>query len=96
MELPEIRKQLRELMPILKKKYKVAALEVFGSYVRGEQTDKSDVDVLVTFEEAYSLWDLIDAERFLTRKLHLKVDLVPKDSIKPALKDRILNEATAI
>ena len=83
-------------MPVLREQYKVATLEVFGSYVRGEQTGKSDVDVLVTFEEPYSLWDLIDVERFIRRKLHVKVDLVPKESIKPALKDRILNDAKAI
>lgn len=95
-ELREIRKRLRELMPILKEKYKVDALEIFGSYVRGEQTEKSDVDLLVTFREQYSLWELIDAERFLRRKLHVKVDLVPKDSVKAVLKDQILSEATAI
>jgi uncharacterized protein len=96
MELSEIKTQLRELMPVLKERYKVEALEIFGSYVRGEQTEKSDVDVLVTFNAPYSLWELIDAERFLRRKLHVKVDLVPKDSVKSALKDRILSEATAV
>lgn len=95
-KLYEIKKQLRELMPVLKEKYKVESLEIFGSYVRGEQTEKSDVDVLVTFKASYSLWELIDTERFLRRKLHMKVDLVPKDSVKPALKDRILSEAAAV
>ena len=96
MELFEIRRQLRELMPALREKYNVETLEVFGSYVRGEQTDKSDVDLLVTFRKQYSLWDLIDAERFLRRKLHMRVDLVPKDGVKSALQDRILSEAKAV
>ena len=96
MELFEIRARLRELMPVLREKYAVETLEVFGSYVRGEQTDKSDVDVLVTFKKAYSLWELIDVERFLRRKLHVRVDLVPKDGVKSALKDRILGEAKAV
>ena len=96
MELFEIRRRLRELMPVLREKYKVETLEVFGSYVRGEQTDKSDVDLLVTFRKPYSLWELIDAERFLRRKLHVRVDLVPKDGVKSALKDRIFSEATAV
>lgn len=95
-KLYEIKKQLRELMPVLKEKCKVETLEIFGSYVRGEQTEKSDVDVLVTFKAPYSLWELIDTERFLRRKLRVKVDLVPKDSVKPALKDRILSEAAAV
>ena len=95
-KLQEIKRQLRELMPVLKEKYKVETLEIFGSYVRGEQTEKSDVDILVTFKASYSLWDLIDAERFLRRKLHVKVELVPKDSVKPALRDRILSEAVVV
>ena len=94
--LDEIRADLQVLMPTLKKRFKVESLEIFGSYVRGEQTEKSDVDVLVTFMGSYSLWHLIDVERFLRRKLHVKVDLVPKDSVKPALKNRIFSEATAV
>ena len=86
MALYEVKEQLRQLMPVLKERYKVESLEIFGSYVRGEQTKKSDVDVLVTFNGSYSLWQLIDVERFLKRKLHMKVDLVPRDSVKPALK----------
>ena len=84
--LDEIRAELQVLLPVLKKRFKVESLEIFGSYVRGEQTEKSDVDVLVTFIGSYSLWQLIDVERFLKRKLHMKVDLVPRDSVKPALK----------
>jgi predicted nucleotidyltransferase len=95
-KLHELKKQLRELMPVLKEKYKVATLEIFGSYVRGEQTEKSDVDILVTFKAPYSLWELIDTERFLRRKLRVKVDLVPKDSVKSVLKDRIYSEAAAV
>ncbi|MGD0995687.1 MAG: nucleotidyltransferase family protein [Candidatus Bathyarchaeia archaeon] len=94
--LDEIREELQLLKPTLKKRFKVEFLEIFGSYIRGEQTEKSDVDVLVTFRAPYSLWELIDAERFLRRKLHVKVDLVPKDSVKSALKDRILSEAVAV
>jgi predicted nucleotidyltransferase len=43
--LDEIRAELQVLMPALKKRFKVESLEIFGSYVRGEQTEKSDVDV---------------------------------------------------
>jgi predicted nucleotidyltransferase len=94
--LDEVRAELQVLMPAIKKRFKVESLEIFGSYVRGEQTEKSDVDVLVTFIGSYSLWQLIDVERFLRRKLHMKVDLVPRDSVKPALKNRIFSEATVV
>jgi hypothetical protein len=83
-------------MPILKEKYHVDTIELFGSYVRAEQNKKSDLDILITFSKPYNLWEFIDVKEFLTKKLHVKVDLVPKDSIKPMLKDQILQEATPI
>jgi len=83
-------------MPILKEKYHVDTIELFGSYVHAEQNKKSDLDILITFSKPYNLWEFIDVKEFLTKKLHVKVDLVPKDSIKPMLKDQILQEATPI
>jgi predicted nucleotidyltransferase len=83
-------------MPILKEKYHVDTIELFGSYVRAEQNKKSDLDILITFSKPYNLWEFIDVKEFLTKKLHVKVDLVAKDSIKPMLKDQILQEATPI
>jgi uncharacterized protein len=95
-DLSELKAKLQVLKPVLKKRFKVESLEIFGSYVHGEQTEKSDVDLLVTFVGQYSLWQLVDAERFLRSQLCLKVDLVPKDSVKAALKDRIFSEAVAV
>ncbi len=92
----EIKCQLNSLMPILREKYHVDSIEIFGSYVRSEQNKKRDLDLLITFSEPYSLWEFIDVKEFLTKKLHINVDLVPKDSIKPMIKDRILQEATPI
>ncbi len=92
----EIKCQLNSLIPILREKYHVNSIEIFGSYVHAEQNKKSDLDLLITFSEPYSLWELIDVKEFLTKKMHIHVDLVPKDSIKPMIKDRILQEATPI
>ena len=83
-------------MPVLKEKYGVDTIELFGSYVRAEQTRKSDLDILITFSKPYNLWELIDVKEFLKKKLRMKVDLVPKDSIKPLLKEQILQEAMPI
>ena len=83
-------------MPILEKKYHVKTIEIFGSYARGEQSQKSDLDLLIMFSQPYSLWDLLDVKEFLSAKLRLKVDLVPKDSIKPILKEQIIQEAIPI
>jgi predicted nucleotidyltransferase len=83
-------------MPILEEEYHVKSVEIFGSYARGEQSQKSDLDLLITFSQPYSLWELLDVKEFLSRKLRLKVNLVPKDSIKPLLKERITQEAVPV
>lgn len=49
LQIEEIRQMLRRHLPHLREEFHVDVLGVFGSYVRGEQTDKSDLDVLVTF-----------------------------------------------
>ena len=92
----EIKAQLNMLMPILKEKYCVETIEIFGSYARAEQNRQSDLDLLITFSKPYNLWEFIDVKEFLTKKLRMKVDLVPKDSIKPMIRDQILQEATPI
>jgi hypothetical protein len=94
--LSEIKQQLQTLKPTLKKRFKVETIDIFGSYAREEQTEKSDLDLLVTFSKPYNLWEFIDVKEFLTKKLCMKVDLVPKDSIKIMIRDQILQEATPI
>ena len=90
----EIRKQLQEHKQDLKDEYGVTAVGVFGSYVRGEQTEQSDVDILVEFSHPNNidLFDFIELEEFLSKQLGIKVDLVTKSALKPLIKDQILKE----
>jgi uncharacterized protein len=92
----QLKTKISKLMPTLQETYHVASIEIFGSYARKEQSQKSDLDLLITFSQPYSLWELLDVKEFLTTKLKMKVDLVPKDSIKPILKEQILQEAIPI
>jgi predicted nucleotidyltransferase len=96
--LTEIKTQIEELKPILRKRYQVETIGVFGSYCRGEQKSKSDVDVLVTFVEPndIDLIDFIEIKQFLSRKLKVKVDLVKKNALKPIIRDKILEETIYI
>lgn len=96
--LEEIKIQLEELKPILRKRFQVETIGVFGSYSRGEQKNKSDVDILVTFVEPndIDLVDFIEIKQFLTRKLRIKVDLVKKSALKPIIRDKILEETIYI
>ena len=92
--IDKIRTSLEKLKPILKERYQVETIGVFGSFARGEQTPKSDIDILVEFFEpnTIDLFDFIRLEEFLSRKLGTKVDLVTKRALKPLIKDQILRE----
>jgi predicted nucleotidyltransferase len=95
-KIDQIIKKLKKIMPIIESKYSVRNLEVFGSYIRGEQKKSSDLDVLVEFSKTIDLFKYIELENYLSEKLGVKVDLVMKDTLKPRIKDRILNEAIPV
>jgi uncharacterized protein len=87
---------LREHLPELAEEFHVSSLEVFGSYVRNEQTPESDLDVLVTFDQTPGLLRYIELEYHLSDLLGVKVDLVTKDALKPRIGQRILSEAVPV
>ncbi|MFQ6129157.1 MAG: nucleotidyltransferase family protein [Thermoplasmata archaeon] len=79
---------------LLKSGVKRASL--FGSFVRGETTDGSDVDLLVEFEGRKSLLDLVSLKIRLERSLGRRVDILTYDSLHPLLRERILKEQKVI
>ncbi len=96
--IEQIKEKLEALKPVLEKDFQVVTVGVFGSYCRGEQTRKSDVDVLVEFaQDAHvGLFKYVELELFLSDQLEVKVDLVMKDGLKPSLRDQILNEVVYV
>ena len=66
---------------------------MFGSYLRGEERPNSDLDIVVTFSPPVSLLDLVKLENYLTSLTGIKVDVVPKEDIRPELKKEILSQA---
>lgn len=74
----------------------IAFLGVFGSFVRGESTPESDVDLLVRFSKRKSLLDLIRAQREFSEALGRDVDLLTEGSISPYLIERIKKEVKTI
>ena len=66
--IEQIKKTLIERKEELKRDYQVKDIGIFGSYVRGEQKKKSDLDILVEFDESskLSLLDFIGLENYLT------------------------------
>ena len=84
---------LRQHEPVIKKRFGVAKIGIFGSYARGEERPDSDVDVLVTFKKGQKTFDhYMNCKFYLEDLFGRKVDLVMKGAIKKRLKEYILRE----
>ena len=95
--LDEIKETLGLHKPELYQKWKVKYLGIFGSYVRGEAKKRSDLDLLVEIDDPkMSLLRFIALENYLSDLLGVKVDLVEKQTLKPAIGRHILEEAEAV
>lgn len=88
----EILSTLKNLKNEIKTKYRVKNLGLFGTYVKKEQKETSDIDILVEFEEDADLFHLIGLSLFLEEKFNIKVDVVSKSALKKELRDSILQE----
>ncbi|MBU0459976.1 MAG: nucleotidyltransferase domain-containing protein [Nanoarchaeota archaeon] len=91
----EIKEIQRKVVPLLKK-YGVVRAGIFGSYARGEQKKKSDLDILVEIKKNLSLLDVVGLQLDLQKKLKKKVDLVEYKMVKPLIKKEILQEEVKI
>lgn len=88
----EIKERLKEHRAQLSQKYNVKKIGIFGSYVREEAGEKSDLDILVEFKEPIDFFEFLELEEHLSKILKVKVDLVMKKALKPAIGKRILQE----
>jgi len=96
--LEEVKKILKEHKEEVSRKYRVNEIGIFGSFVRGEQKNRSDIDILVEFEPRNipGLLKLIEMEMYLEKLLRKKVDVVIKSGIRTELKKGILKEVVYI
>lgn len=92
MEIKKIIENLELHKLELQKKFGVKEIGVFGSYVRGEQQEKSDIDILVEFETPIDFFTFIEVEETISKILGIKVDLVMKKAVKPEIEKYILKE----
>ena len=90
------KEKLRQQFPLLAVDYHIKSLGLFGSYVRKEQHEKSDLDILVEFQETPSLLEYIELENYLSDMLGVKVDLVMKNALKQRIGQRILEEVEPV
>ena len=94
--LEEFKLKLEAIKPELTKRYNVETLAFFGSYSRGKQTGKSDLDLLVSFSEPIGVYKFAEVEDFISNKMGIKVDLVEKGALLPMIKNQVLNEIIVV
>lgn len=80
---------------MIKQKYGVKKIGIFGSFARGEEKEDSDIDVLVDFNEGAKTFDhFMDLKFFLEDLFRKKIDLVTVTALRPQLKEGILRDIT--
>ncbi|MFA5805039.1 MAG: nucleotidyltransferase family protein [Melioribacteraceae bacterium] len=89
--LSQAKKVLRKNKSYLQQKYYVDEIGIFGSYTRGEQNSKSDIDLLVSFRKPIGL-EFVDLSEELEELLNHKVDLVSKGALKKRMYEFIKQE----
>jgi len=98
LNLKRITNILKEHKEELKEKYGVKEIGIFGSCVREEDKEKSDLDILVEFEEdaKIGLFKFVNMENYLSELIGVKVDLVEKSVLKPRIGKHILKEVVPL
>lgn len=91
-----IREVLKQHFSQVQLTYGVKSLGVFGSFVREEATERSDLDILVEFEGAPTFRKYMDLKFFLEDLFGRKVDLVIQADIKPQIREQILEEVVYV
>jgi uncharacterized protein len=91
-KLAIIIKKIEDMKPELISRFHISQLSLFGSFVRGEETPQSDLDVLVSFSIMPSLFEFVDLQIYLSESLNIKVDLVIQEDLKPFISKNILTE----
>jgi len=93
--MDEIERIKKKIVPVLKK-FRVSKAGIFGSFARGEQNKKSDVDILIEINQEADLFDLIRLKMELEGRINKKVDLVEYEHIRKEIKKNILNDEIPI
>lgn len=86
----------RERVADLCERNDIARLRVFGSAAREEESEDSDIDLIVDFYAPKSLLDLVRIERELSDRLGRSVDLLTERALSPHIRDRALRESRVI
>ena len=93
MDAEKIERKLEEKKAYIKSVFHIREIGIFGSFIRGEQTTSSDIDVLVEFEKGHKdFFNYMRLKYYLEELLGRNVDLVIKNAVKLRLRERIFSE----
>ena len=93
--IKDIEKIKKKILPVLLR-HGVRKAGLFGSFVRDEMSGESDIDILVELDSDISLLDFVGIKLEIEEVLVKNVDLIEYDTIKPLIKETILNEQVVI
>ena len=94
--LEKIKRAISENREQLKKNYQVRYIGIFGSWVREEQREESDIDILVEFGKPIGFFKFLELEEHLSSLLGARVDLASKKALKPSIGKNILQEVVTV
>ncbi len=97
-DIEDLRRTIHENLPDLRQRYGIKSLGIFGSRIHGRHTKRSDIDLLVEFDnrKPLTLIGFVALERELSTLLGCRVDLVERETLKPAIGRRILAEVVPV
>ncbi len=94
--LDEIKEIIEKHKPELKRQFHVDKIGVFGSYARGEQKKRSDIDFLVSFDKPVTYFDLSGLKIYIEEITGLKSDVVPFHNLRPEFRENVYKEVIYI
>ncbi len=92
----EIKKILQSNKKYLEEKFFVDKFFLFGSYAKNQQTEQSDIDLLVSFKQPVDFIEFINLQDYISDLFNKKIDLGTIGSLKKFIKDKIMKEAIAL
>lgn len=84
--------QLKEMKEELRERYHVRSVGIFGSYSKHQQTEQSDLDLVVEFEKPIGILAFVHLRDLISDRLNIKVDLVTPDGLHPLIREKVMHE----
>lgn len=91
MNKEEVQRTLNEHKAYIAEAFSVEKIGLFGSFARDEQTEESDIDLLVEFKQPVG-FEFIELKEYLESLFQKRVDLVTANALKPFMKEQVMNE----